>query len=1373
MNAAQRTLALGLAGLAGIASAATIHVDAAATGANNGTSWTDAYTTIQAAVNDPLFGGDGDTIEVAGGVYTETVTIDSTKSGISGSPSRIVAKTGEAPILDGGGTLLNGISMAGASYVEIDGLLIRRYANHGVKLNSTPFAAIGNTTICSNAWDGVFTTNAADSVISGCNVFGNTRTGLWLVHSPRIVVEESAIHHNSSSGIRIGDDNGKSRGCANSIFRRNAVYDNLGTAMYFNHRGSTKPLIDHCTLYRHTGVAVSAYYDDLITVTNCIVADVQSANVFSVPGSTINISKTLIFATGAIFSDKAKDMGGNLFADPSFVDAPNGDFRLFADSPACDAADGGSDLGALPDAAEVPVPVPTTYYVRTDGSDLNDGLSDAPGGAFLTIQKAASVIARGDIVLVGAGAYAGQVDVTTGGSATVPTTFKATGAVTLDGGVNGFRLKNVHNVDLSGFEVFSGSDHGFMLDHASGCVITNCIGRNNSKDGIYFLRSPANFIVDSAFYSNSDDGIQCSGGAENVFLRCVSRNNTGDGFEGRDTTSYGGNRAYNWILQECAIHNNASGIRFYSDYGNTAQCWNWSITNTVIYGNSSYGVYLNHRNGVRILNSIVANNLGTALGHAGTGSFVVDYTDIYGNGVNYSTPGANCISADPAFFNAAEGDFHLWEGSPCIGEGTGGVDMGRYPYGPVETLPEPETYYVRSDGSDENVGTGNTPAEAFRTISHAVGELVPGGTVVITTGVYTDSVTVAVSGSLDTPVTIRAEGDVQVTSTNGSAFTLNSANFVKLLNLTVTNCPATGIALEGSGSSVISNCISIANTGSGLSIRNGGLHQVVDCVFQGNTAHGAYLYNAPDTLLLRSCFQRNLVNGIQNGVDDTGPSLRVTVRECLIADNRSHGIYLRSRDSTRWLFENSVIYGNNTYGIYLNHYANITNRNLVVACNGAVGIAGTYTTSGYNYNCNLVGNGIDLGEGVQTVVTNCINAVPSFVDARKGDFRLYADSPCIGTGAGGVDMGMYPAGPRETTPTVTFYYVRTDGSDANTGLADSPEGAFATVGQAFLTANAGDVITLGSGIHTGDVVFAASGSATRPTTLRGTPGAVLEAATANAVQIADASCVKLQNLAVTGGSSHNIRLDRTDFCAIEGCESTGAGEDGLYLNLGTATTVKNSSFHDNTGDGIQVFSGSACQIFNTRLADNGGSGLRGESGDGYYGYNLLARQCLVYGNGAGGVNQASHWVHTPWTMENSVVYGNTGNGFYTRSTVNMRLRNSVVMNNTVAGFAAEGDPVGRYTLQHNDVMGNNPDYTGTLVADAGSISTDPLFRSPPTGNFKIPRVSPCVDAGTNQLWMAKGEPTAFDPDNNPRIVNKLVDIGVYEVSASSSLLIVR
>jgi hypothetical protein len=58
-----------------------------------------------------------------------------------------------------------------------------------------------------------------------------------------------------------------------------------------------------------------------------------------------------------------------------------------------------------------------TYYVRTDGSDSNDGLSNASGGAFLTVQKAVNVVAALDIatynvtIQVADGTYTGAITV--------------------------------------------------------------------------------------------------------------------------------------------------------------------------------------------------------------------------------------------------------------------------------------------------------------------------------------------------------------------------------------------------------------------------------------------------------------------------------------------------------------------------------------------------------------------------------------------------------------------------------------------------------------------------------------------------------------------------------------------------------------------------------------------------------------------------------------------------------------------------------------------------------------------------------------------------------------------------------------------------
>lgn len=73
-----------------------------------------------------------------------------------------------------------------------------------------------------------------------------------------------------------------------------------------------------------------------------------------------------------------------------------------------------SDLTGKPTLREV-LTAARTYYVRTDGSDSNNGLANTAGGSFLTIQKAIDTVATLDIgtsyvyIYVADGTYSGSI----------------------------------------------------------------------------------------------------------------------------------------------------------------------------------------------------------------------------------------------------------------------------------------------------------------------------------------------------------------------------------------------------------------------------------------------------------------------------------------------------------------------------------------------------------------------------------------------------------------------------------------------------------------------------------------------------------------------------------------------------------------------------------------------------------------------------------------------------------------------------------------------------------------------------------------------------------------------------------------------------
>jgi len=196
------------------------YVDNAANGANNGTSWTDAWKSF--ADIDWGSGGviAGDTLYISGGAssktYSETLAVGA--SGSAGAPIRIdVGANSPAPsghagtvIIDGGSTRSSGIVVSNRVYISVNGLdaqknyrlLVQNHTGVGVgsvQVSNSSYTNIDYVKVNHGRSRGVFFDNADHSRIRGCDVrtgFVNTAVqtdGLYLQFGNDNIVENNVV----------------------------------------------------------------------------------------------------------------------------------------------------------------------------------------------------------------------------------------------------------------------------------------------------------------------------------------------------------------------------------------------------------------------------------------------------------------------------------------------------------------------------------------------------------------------------------------------------------------------------------------------------------------------------------------------------------------------------------------------------------------------------------------------------------------------------------------------------------------------------------------------------------------------------------------------------------------------------------------------------------------------------------------------------------------------------------------------------------------------------------------------------------------------------------------------------------------------------
>jgi len=439
-----------------------------------------------------------------------------------------------------------------------------------------------------------------------------------------------------------------------------------------------------------------------------------------------------------------------------------------------------------------------TYFVRTDGVDSNNGLSNSATGAFRSIQHAADVAIAGDVVEIQQGTYNEAVSVSSPATPEARITFKGVGKVTLDGqntlNVAIFTNYTAGNVDFINLEIRNYTGFAFYFysydNHIDNCDI------HDNEQAVEGYGAGLNFggqiFTNTRFYNHratySGYVIRPYAAAKGLtFDNCDFFNNNGIVLWWAHTEGVS-------TVIHSRFYNNPGTAVGDGDLGGTVR-----VYNSVFYNNGAalttwddrYGSVKDWKN-----NIVVNNGLGIAKSGADGGVVLNDYNLVWNNTTNYDNvyafPGAHDVNADPQFISAAAYDFHLQNSSPAIDSGLnlGGefygaaTDMGAFEARTASTL------YVRTDGSDSSNGLSNSSAGAFRSVQHAVDVALPGDTISIQEGVYNEAITVLNGGTAEQHITVKGAGQVILDGQQqlGSAIvTGDNGRFVDFENLEIRN----------------------------------------------------------------------------------------------------------------------------------------------------------------------------------------------------------------------------------------------------------------------------------------------------------------------------------------------------------------------------------------------------------------------------------------------------------------------------------------------------------------------------------------------------------------------------------------------------------
>jgi hypothetical protein len=259
--------------------------------------------------------------------------------------------------------------------------------------------------------------------------------------------------------------------------------------------------------------------------------------------------------------------------------------------------------------------------------------------------------------------------------------------------------------------------------------------------------------------------------------------------------------------------------------------------------------------------------------------------------------------------------------------------------------------------------------------------------------------------------------------------------------------------------------------------------------------------------------------------------------------------------------------------------------------------------------------------------------------------------------------------------------------------------------------------------------------------------------------------------------SNNATVD--SFTIRDGYSGSGAG---IYMTAGTVKNclIVNHTNAVNSGGGIYLYGGtiSNCLVVGNSAASEGGGVFMVNPNAG----NAVVVNCIFTNNTAnrgGGVASGG-------TTRNCLIMRNSaaiGGGISCNNGTAQRIENCTIVSNTSPGggviWLGGAIPAMTNTIVY---LNSTPNIGANIAAVAGyscspslsdgvngNTTADPLFQNASGGDYRLSKLSPCINAGANQNWMTD---TTLDLDGKRRVVGNRVDMGAFEREAPPGTMLV-